>query len=186
MVVPGGSVAAPGLITTEGSAASGLYSDAADTIKIAIAGAEGFEVSAAGVKLGATSPVIAQTDNTKQLVSTDWLKTGLAASLSIGGYLKLPAWLCDGTHQFILQWAKGTTDPSGTSEPTQTINWPIAFPTVCMHAQCSVAIAAASTVADMWYQIVGDPTTTGVLVQRQQPSTNNNQPTWPLVFGIGY
>jgi hypothetical protein len=158
-----------------------------------------------------TAPTPSTGDNSTKLATTAWGQTNLAlkaalagsssqafsvaaassaaqavnlgqfvTSLAMPGYIKLPGGM-------ILQWAQGPVDPANTSEPSYTINWPLTFPTTCLGALVSMSIGVATGAADWWYQTVGSPTTTGVTVIRQYPSTGSGSTTsQATVFGIGY
>jgi hypothetical protein len=116
---------------------------------------------------------------------------GFAAAFGASsGYVKLPASLGN----LIIQWAIGVTDSASVSAndfPTQTINWALAFPNACFLAIASTKIAS-STASDFWYQVVGSPTTTGVVVGRARSHNDAGvegdygaAPT-PLVIALGY
>ena len=96
------------------------------------------------------------------------------------GYAKLPNGL-------ILQWVKGSTDAAGAGQVSKTLNWPINFPNACLRGMVSTALDAVNTGSDPYYQIVGQPSTTGIEVYRQIPGSGTDSGgTWPVVYGIGY
>lgn len=112
--------------------------------------------------------------------------TGLVSALNFdsslvsAGYQKLPSGL-------ILQWKSGTVDPADSTEPTQTITFPITFPTSCLMCFASTRISSASNLVDHWYQTVGTPSTSSVIVQRQHATTGQYAiTTTPVILAIGY
>ena len=98
------------------------------------------------------------------------------SSIATNGWQKLPSGL-------IMQWAVGVLDTSG--EPTQTITFPMAFPTACLNVQVTAKISAASTSTDYWYQTF-TITTASVVVQRQGAAGTGSGNTTPYIFAIGH
>lgn len=98
------------------------------------------------------------------------------SSIAQNGWQKLPSGI-------ILQWAKGVLNPSG--ETSQTITFPIEFPTACLNVQVTTNIPSATSSNDNWYQTAGTPSKTSVIVQRQSTSSNYADTT-PFIFAIGY
>lgn len=97
-----------------------------------------------------------------------------------GHYITIPI----GATTYYLQFASGS---NGTTEATQSINWPFEFPTACLHAIPSTKIASADDAADFWFQLVGTPGTASVTVQRQQSTSGTNgSGASPVIIGFGY
>ncbi len=104
---------------------------------------------------------------------------GMYGPSSFGGYnlnnyVRLPSGL-------IIQLATGV---ASTTESSQTINFPIAFPTACI-AVIPATYGAASAGADGMYQIGSTPTLTGVSVFSQYFSSNYSTIT-PTILALGY
>jgi hypothetical protein len=105
-------------------------------------------------------------------------------SLNVSGYQSIPS----GTvaAPLIMQWAVGVWDPANSSELTQTIVFPIAFPTTCLFAEVSTQIESASIYIDHWYQSL-PPERTYVTVQRQRHDIKSYAVrTRPVVTAFGY
>lgn len=106
------------------------------------------------------SDVEAGTDDTK-FITPKALRDAMSTSYtSSGGYRQ-------DTDGFIQQWVIGPYTGGGGSEPVINITWPIAFPTACLIAIPSVQIPSANDSADVFYQLISNPTTTGCRLQRQ-------------------
>jgi len=92
----------------------------------------------------------------------------------------------------ILEWIQGATDPSGHSQPAQTLTWPIQFPTACYAAWTNTALPTSTSpqYSDYWYQTMGWNTTT-VNVQRALSGDNAGLPgnynttSTPTAYCIG-
>lgn len=97
--------------------------------------------------------------------------TGSNVSLATNGYQKLPSGL-------ILQWCVGT---ASSSETSQTVNFPITFPTAVLNVQ--VTTYAPST-ADRMIQTTSW-TTSAVTVYLNSIGGAGGNVT-PYVFAIGY
>jgi hypothetical protein len=107
------------------------------------------------------------------------LLADFANNLTGSGYQRLPGGL-------IIQWCAGG-GANGGYESTQGVNFPIAFPSACLHAQVTTRLSSATTAGDAFWQLIGSPTTTGVTVQRQiTGSPSDNAFSWPYVLAIGY
>jgi hypothetical protein len=107
------------------------------------------------------------------------LVADFANNLTGSGYQRLPGGL-------IIQWCAGG-GANGGYESTQGVNFPIAFPSACLHAQVTTRLSSATTAGDAFWQLIGSPTTTGVTVQRQiTGSPSDNAFSWPYVLAIGY
>lgn len=102
----------------------------------------------------------------------------------------------------IMQWVTGlTSSPTGSSptayslggttiyvvknnvsEQSWSLNWPITTATSCMLATVSTGIQDSTSSADVWWQIIGAPSTTGISVQLQQSNgqVTDGSYTWPI------
>lgn len=94
------------------------------------------------------------------------LKTDFGASLATNGYQRLP-------NGMILQW--GRVRASYTSEVTAGVTFPIAFPNACLSTMVSGYIAAASSQQDLWPQLLGEPSTSGMTIQLQGDDQNDQR-----------
>ena len=100
-------------------------------------------------------------------------------SFAADGYQVLPGGL-------ILQWCTGGMVSSGL-ETTQTLTFPITFPTACLQASVSTQLDIATTAGDAFFQIAGAPSSVSVTVQRQYTGGGRDErPSAPRVFAIGY
>jgi hypothetical protein len=107
------------------------------------------------------------------------LLADFANNLTGSGYQRLPGGL-------IIQWCAGG-GANGGYESTQSVNFPIAFPSACLHAQVTTRLSSATTAGDAFWQLIGSPTATGVTVQRQiTGSPSDNAFSWPYVLAIGF
>jgi hypothetical protein len=105
--------------------------------------------------------------------------------LGNSGFQSIPSGIT-GQLPLIMQWAVGVWDPANNSEPTQTIVFPIQFPTNCLFAKVSTQIESASIYIDHWYQSL-PPERTYVTVQRQRYYTKSYAVrTRPVVTAFGY
>ncbi|WP_443749702.1 gp53-like domain-containing protein [Asticcacaulis solisilvae] len=152
---------------------------------------------------GITAPTVAAStsmsiaSNTVWHAGNDGAGSGLDADMLDGldstAYVKKsevthsfanPGWRKD--HDgFMWQWAAGSTDATG-SEGTQTVNFPVAFPTACLGVSITTDIGSGSSASDIVYQQVGAPTVNGVTVQRQVEGGSDNRSTTPRVLAWGY
>lgn len=102
----------------------------------------------------------------------------------------------------VMQWVTGlTSSPSGSSptayslsgttiyvvknnvsEQALTLNWPITTATACWQASVSTGIQDSTSSADVWWQLIGAPTTSSVSVQLQQSNgqVTDGSYTWPI------
>lgn len=132
------------------------------------------------VELATNAEVITGTD-TARVVTPAALKNLFSSNqlLATDGYIKLPGGL-------IAQWARGAQD-TGTGDPSQTINFPTAFPTAVLFVGVSTEVPAATTTTDIWYQTIAGSSLTSVSVQRQWTgSAGTGGNTRPIIFAIGY
>lgn len=91
------------------------------------------------------------------------------------GYCRLPNGL-------ILQWATGV---GSTTEISQTITFPIAFPNACLNVQVSCWSYYADTAANTWFQEI-EKTTTYVVVRYQAAAGSALYYCTPRIFAIGH
>lgn len=89
----------------------------------------------------------------------------------------------------ILNWITGSVDPTGSSEPAQTLTYARAFTTAVLWAGISGDLSNAATNADWWYQTApaANPLTQ-IVSQRQQAGTGGwvGATTTPKIIAIGY
>jgi hypothetical protein len=122
-VFPGGTAGAPSLAFL-GSLLTGIYSDAADTVKVAVGGQKKFSFEAAAANffeqpvVDATVATVDQADASGKLITTNFLKSltesGLRYNLTAtGGFVAFPKWLTGGVKQLVVKWGSLTppTDP---------------------------------------------------------------------------
>jgi hypothetical protein len=128
-----------------------------------------------------TAPTAAPGTNTTQLATTAFAKAEITAavsganvSLSANGYQKLPSGL-------IIQWGKGA---AMTTEASETVTFPIAFPNTCLSVQCTTDIPSSSINGDAMFQIVSF--TSSSIVVFKQGFGNAGTPQSPYFFAIGY
>ena len=100
---------------------------------------------------------------------------------SPSGFQRLPGGL-------ILQWTAGGIDPADGSEPTQTIAFPVPFTTSALSVMVTTNCATSNTNNDWWYQTIGSPTVTSVVVQRQRQNALAGVPSTsrPFIFAVGF
>lgn len=116
-------------------------------------------------------------------VTPSKLRLGFSISLASNGYISFPTWMGG----LILQWCVGAEDPAGGDETTQTVSFPIPFPTQVLSVMVTTNVAVADIDNDWWYQTVGTPTLSGQVVQRQrqgapaEPTSTSS----PFIFAIG-
>lgn len=116
-------------------------------------------------------------------VTPSKMRLGFSISLASNGYISFPTWMGG----LILQWCTGAEDPAGGAESTQTVSFPIPFPTQVLSVSVSTYVAASDIDNDWWYQTVGAPTLSGQLVQRQRQGTpaGDTSTSRPVIFAIG-
>lgn len=111
----------------------------------------------------------------------DALQGGNQSLASPNGFQKLPGGL-------ILQWCAGVIDPADASEPVQTITFPTPFTVSALSVMVTTNCSEANINNDWWYQTVGTPTLSNVVVQRQRQSTlaGASSTSRPFIFAIGF
>jgi hypothetical protein len=115
------------------------------------------------------------TETTNRTNAISGITNSFGNLLTTNGYQKIIGGL-------IIQWGKTA---NYTNESSQTITFPIAFPTACLNAQATLIIPNNSTAQDQFAQIVGVPTLTSVSLYCQQVS-NNTYPVSIYWMAIGY
>lgn len=138
------------------------------------------------------APTAALGTNTTQVATTAFVRdaiddlsseldTEFDFSTSTNGYQKMRSGI-------IFQWCQGVADAADDSQNAQTVNFPIAFPNQCLHAQVTSRIASGSAAVDNWYQLEGTPGLSSCVVRRQhgEGGVYNGSTTTPFVFAVGY
>lgn len=97
-------------------------------------------------------------------------------SKTANGYTKLP-------NGMILQWATGASTTTGDQD--QTITFPIAFPTACLHVAVST-LGNSSVLSDAWFQEKSSTATEVVVVSQWTGQGSNSSGVRPKVLAIGY
>jgi len=93
------------------------------------------------------------------------------------GYTLLPSGL-------YIMWGYGAW---GKAESSQTVNFPLTFPTLCLHVDVTTEQQSASTACNSWFQLVnGTITTTGFACFRQREEAAPSVNTRPRYIAIGY
>ncbi len=123
------------------------------------------------VELATGAEALGGSDSTRAVTSA---ALASAKSYTANGYQKLPGGL-------IIQWATGTNQ---TTETTQTITFPIAFPTACLHVQCGEKNPTNDPGVASQSEFVS-ATTTGAVV-RNQLFTSTGIAMAPMIIAIGY
>ena len=90
------------------------------------------------------------------------------------GYTNLPGGL-------ILQWAQGV---AATTDNTQTVTWPIAFPTACLSVLTTNLNVSGTNVVKEWGVLSFN--TTGVSIQLMRRGDEGSFTAQPIVWGIGH
>jgi hypothetical protein len=105
-----------------------------------------------------------------------------ASPFPSGGSVRIPVWTGSGVLTFFIQWAVGsnTGNIGGGGTATQTINWPVAFPTAA-----AFAITGKTGSPNLLTTTLQGVNTTGATVYVSNPSANTYSTT-PIVFGVGY
>lgn len=88
-----------------------------------------------------------------------------------------------GAATYYLQFAYGSYT---TTEGSQTITWPVEFPTSCIWAGVATNLSASGSTGDAWYQTVGNPSTTTCTVYRQSKGQDDSITSRACVIGFGY
>lgn len=101
---------------------------------------------------------------------------GFAISLATTGYIKFPAWLGG----LIIEWGRGS---AATTESTETLNFPLAFPTACLHVAVTT-LAVDSSTNDGRCELISNTTTQAVV--RNQFTTSVTGTVTPMYIAIGY
>jgi hypothetical protein len=182
------------------SVATSLTLYPGDTVTLAVQGTTTYGGNVVGVWLisGGTAglqfsqtlvPTLPGSDNSNRIAYTAWVNTAIGSaistavsnintpvSFSASGYVKL-------TGGLILQWTQGASH-TGSSEITEYINFPIAFPNGCLKPMIGTAIGSPTNLNDVFYQAISW-STTQVYVQRQGANSYSGYDS-ALVYAIGY
>lgn len=100
------------------------------------------------------------------------LLSSFTNSLSSSGYQKLPGGL-------ILQW--GQVRASYTSQTTISVMFPIAFPNACFAPTATGYIPGFSVERDLWPQICGEPSTSGMTLMLQSDDSSDH-----FLYGVNW
>lgn len=100
------------------------------------------------------------------------LLSAFTNSLASSGYQKLPGGL-------ILQW--GQIRASYTSQTTVPVMFPIAFPNACFAPTATGYIPGYSVERDLWPQICGEPTTSGMTIMLQSDDNSDH-----YLYGVNW
>ena len=128
------------------------------------------------IEIATDAEVIAGTD-TQRAITPAGLIAAFANSKTTNGYTYLP-------NGWIMQWVKGVNTTTGDS--TQTVNFPLTFPTAVLACSISTINTSATTVADAWFQ-ENSKTTSSIVVQAQWSGTGSlTGGVAPQIIAIGY
>jgi len=133
-------------------------------------------MSSAGTVAIAASP--ASNDNSLRVATTAWALGGFAISLGPTGYVKFPTWIGG----FILQWSVGASQSD--SSVTQTINFPINFPTNCYTILVGSTSSSFSDTS-MGVFVAISNTLAGVTVAMQRVPDHGYVAATPTIWAIG-
>ena len=128
------------------------------------------------IEIATDAEVIAGTD-TQRAITPAGLIAAFANSKTTNGYTYLP-------NGWIMQWVKGVNTTTGDS--TQTVNFPLTFPTAVLACSISTINTSATTVADAWFQ-ENSKTTSSIVVCAQWSGTGSMAGgVSPQIIAIGY
>lgn len=128
------------------------------------------------IEIATHAEVIAGTD-TSRAITPAGLIAAFANSKTTNGYTYWPNGL-------IMQWVKGVNTTTGDS--TQTVTFPLTFPTAVLACSISTINTSVNTLADVWFQ-ENSKTTSSIVVQAQWPGTGSlTGGVAPQIIAIGY
>jgi len=133
------------------------------------------------------APTPAAGDNSTKIATTAFvtalLALGFTFSIGTSGYIKFPTALGG----FTLMWTQGASQTGGAAI-VQTLNWPSpGFLTACLHVQLTTRIEAQHNDANQWYQIIGVPSKTSVVVFPCNAANSNSAAVFTcFAIGFGY
>jgi hypothetical protein len=120
-----------------------------------------------------TAPTPSPDDASGTIPTTAWVRG--VASFAEAGYQRFASGL-------VLQWCKGTL---ASGDSTQTVNFPIPFPTACLHVQATNQPSGSNqNIAKGWG--VQAWTKTGATVILQRRGDEGSFQATPLIFAIGH
>lgn len=135
------------------------------------------------VELETTAETVAGAGTTRATTGAG-VKAAIDAMAFVGGSYTTSSWL-PLPGGWIIQWLVTGWDPTGMSEPTTNLSYPIAFPNAVLGFQVTTELETATNAADLWYQAQG-ATLTGITVQRQGTGQGSNTTrTRARIFVIG-
>lgn len=103
--------------------------------------------------------------------------TGSNQSLTANGYQKLPGGV-------IIQWGSlSATSIAASSSRTDSVTFPVAFPTACLNASATARIDGVQAAAGI---ATAAPTTTAMSVERRNLATSTSQSIAAYWVAIGY
>ncbi|WP_157221985.1 gp53-like domain-containing protein [Chromobacterium haemolyticum] len=143
----------------------------------ALSSAPATEAAAGILKIASQAQVNAGGD-ASVAVTPKTLKFGFGCSLTQNGYIASPWWLGG----WVFQWAVGTMTTGGDQE--QTIAFPIAFPTECVHLMVST-IAGSTALSDGWFQERASTRGNCTVVGQFIGGGNLSGGITPRIFAIG-
>lgn len=113
----------------------------------------------------------------------NWVQDWISGTNSANGYIWMPVVVGGGVVRLIVQWATGISTTVG--ESVQTVTFPIAFPTACLHVAVTT-LAGSDQFSDAYFQERTN-TTTGVSVVAQfQSGGIVSGGVTPKIIAIGY
>lgn len=143
------------------------------------------QVLAGLIQLATNAEVTAGTDASKAITTAAIASLFGSSTLSVSGVIRIPVKLASGAfNEIIVQCVKGVNTTTGDS--TQTVNFPLTFPTAVLACSVSTINTAASTNADGWFQ-ENSKTTSSIVVQAQWSGSGSlAQGIMPQIIAIGY
>ena len=153
---------------------------------VPLIGTQSATTSLAGLVQLATNAEVAAGSSSQKGVVPSALLALFKGSLLVAssGYARLPIQNSGAFSEIIIQWAKGINTTIGDS--TQTVNFPLTFPTAVLACSVSTINTSASTTGDAWFQ--EDSKTTSSIVVRAQWTGNGSVAggVTPQIIAIGY
>jgi len=152
--------------------------DGSGNLTISTAATQATEAVTGGAKVATQMQTDQGADDTA-FITPKKLRFGLNVSLGANGYIVFPNWLGG----FIFQWANGT---GAGVEGTQTITYPLAFPTeVLFHMVSTHFITGTVHAANSMYQTYGPPGLTACSVLLQALNSVDGTLLYPKIILIG-
>lgn len=113
----------------------------------------------------------------------NWVQTWLSGTTSTNGRIVMPVRVGSGYVNFFLQWATGVSTTTGDS--TQTVPFPAAFPTACLHVVVTT-LAGSDNLSDAWFQERTTTLTGTTVVAQFQAGGSVSGGVTPKIWAIGY